>query len=454
VLPEDAVLATNTSTLPITEIAEATDRPERVVGIHFSNPVQLMPVVEVIRGERTAEEVFALAEALSERLGKTPVLVERDVPGFLLNRINYAFWSEAIRRVDEGETDPEAVDALVRRLGFPMGSFEVLDFSGIDVFVMAAKEMRDRGVDVHVPGVLKELVDAGRYGVKAGEGFYEYPEPGQYTRVALPRERRYEFNPRYLMASAVNEAAWLLENDVTTKEDIDTAVRVGMNWPRGLLAFADEYGIDRLVETLTALHEATGRDRYEPNPLLEEMVAADRLGTKTGEGFYEYGHEAETFGTVEYERREFVAVITLSRPGKLNAMDEPSWLGLREALERAAEDDDVRSTVIGGRVRPSPRATTLPSCGAGRPPARGRSTSRPSRSRPSRRCGPTRSRRSHTSTRSPPGPAARWSCSVTSAWPPGGAGSDSRKPGSAPSPQSGSPTGPPPPARRTSWSWR
>jgi len=347
VMPEEALLATNTSTLPITEIAASTDRPEAIVGMHFSNPVQLMPIVEVIRGEGTSDRTFDIAEELSERLGKIPVLIEKDIPGFLLNRVNYAFWSEALRRVDEGQQDPKEIDASIRRLGFPMGPFEILDFSGLDMFLLAAREMRDRGVAVNIPDVLKELVDDEKHGMKTGEGFYEYPVPGEYSRVSIPRERRFEFNPLYMMASAANEAAWLIENDVTTRDDIDRAMQVGMNWPRGLLEFADEYGIDRIVETLKELHEETGWEQYKPHPLLEGMVEDGRLGAKAGKGFYDHDYESETFKTVSYERRNFLAVITLNRPEKLNAMNEPSWLGLRAALERAA-DDDVRATLLRG----------------------------------------------------------------------------------------------------------
>ncbi|MFC7157155.1 3-hydroxyacyl-CoA dehydrogenase/enoyl-CoA hydratase family protein [Halomarina halobia] len=349
--PEGAVLATNTSTLPITEIAEATGRPERVVGMHFSNPVQLMPIVEVIRGEHTADEVFDAARELGESVGKTPVLVERDVPGFLINRINLRFWLEAVRQVEAGLTDTKTVDAAARRLGLPMGPFEVLDFSGIDVATMAARSMAERGVDLHVPDLLVEKTEAGTYGMKSGEGFYEYPEAGAYSRVDIPRELRYGFDPKHLLAPAVNEAAWLLENDVTTRDEIDKAMRIGMNWPRGLLELADEYGVDRLVETLETLRERSGWAEYEPHPLLREMVENDEVGLASGSGFYGWEYERERFETVRYERREYTAWITLNRPDRLNALDEPSWEGLRAALERAAADDDVRATVLRGAGR-------------------------------------------------------------------------------------------------------
>lgn len=184
--------------------------------------------------------------------------------------------------------------------------------------------------------------------MKSGSGFYEYPGPGEYERPSIPRASRYDFNPIYMMAPAVNEAAWLLENGVSSKSDIDKAVRIGVSWPRGLLEFADEYGIDRIVDTLNELHDETGRDEYEPHPLLLEMVEEDRLGLKTGEGFYDHEYENESLGPVEYERREFYAVVTLNRPEKLNALDRDSWEGLNEALSRAATDDDVRATLLRG----------------------------------------------------------------------------------------------------------
>ncbi|TYL37334.1 3-hydroxyacyl-CoA dehydrogenase [Natronococcus pandeyae] len=349
--PEHAILATNTSTLPVTEMADATDRPEQVVGMHFSNPVPLIDLVEVISGEQTSDSVIELTVALSEDVGKTPVILEKDVPGFLLNRINYAFWSEGLRHLDDGRHDAEAIDASIRRLGFPMGPFEVLDFAGIDVFYMVCQALQDRDVPVVISETHENLVEADAYGMKTGEGFYDYPSPGEYARVDIPRERRHEYNPYQMIASAVNAAAWLLDNDVTTMEDVDTAMRTGMSWPRGPLEFADEYGIDRIIELLERLHEETGREQYDPHPLLERMVEQGRLGWKTGEGFYEYDHETTSFGSVEYERREFVARIVLDRPDKLNAMDESAWRGLRAALEQARGDDDIRATIVEGSGR-------------------------------------------------------------------------------------------------------
>jgi enoyl-CoA hydratase/3-hydroxyacyl-CoA dehydrogenase len=343
--PAHAVLATNTSTLPITEFAAATDRPARVVGLHFSNPVPIIDVVEVIRGAETADATVELARSVVDALGKTPILVSKDVPGFVLNRINYAFWSEALRQVDTGSHDVEAVDAAVRRLGFPMGPFEVLDFAGLDVFHMACRSMAARGVPVVVSETHERLVEDGRYGMKTGAGFYEYTEAGTYERVSIPAERRYECNPYPMIASAVNAAAWLLDNDVASKRDIDRAMERGMRWPTGVLAFADEIGIDTVVETLDRLHDESGREQYEPTGRLREMVADGDLGVKTGRGFYGHEHERAVFDGVAFERRASRGVVTMPRPED-GGLDPATWDGLQAALERAATDDGVRTTIL------------------------------------------------------------------------------------------------------------
>jgi enoyl-CoA hydratase/3-hydroxyacyl-CoA dehydrogenase len=346
VLPAHAVLATNTSTLPVGEIADVTDRPEQVIGLHFSSPVPLMPIVEVIKGPETSKAVFEFGEAFSDAVEKEPLPVEKDVPGFVLNRINYNFWSEGLRRIDNDEYDLKAVDAAIRRLGFPMGPFEVLDFAGVDVFYMVCQSMQSRGVPVEISDLHHELFEAGHHGMKAGQGFYSYPNPGEYSRVDIPRERRYEYDPYEMIASAVNAAAWLLENDVTTKTGLDKAMKIGMSWPQGPLEIADEYGIDRIVDTLERLHDESGWEQYEPHPMLLEMVEQGALGVESGEGFYEYDVDRETFGPVTYERQEALAYVSLSEPADGNTLGETAWRGLRDALERAAETETVRATIL------------------------------------------------------------------------------------------------------------
>jgi enoyl-CoA hydratase/3-hydroxyacyl-CoA dehydrogenase len=349
--PEEAVLATNTSTVPLADLAAATDRLGRVVGMRFSTPIETTAVVEVVRGERTSEATVETVRRVVERLGRTPIVVECDVPGSPLDRLALRFRLEAVRQVDAGDADVRAVDAAARRVGLPTGPFEALDLVGLDLVLGIARSLRERGVPLHVPALLSEKVESGDHGPKTGRGFYDYPGPGEYRRPEIPRERRYEFDPKALFAPAVNEAAWLLDEGISTVERIDETTRVGMGWPRGLLAFADEYGIDRLVGTLGRLRERSEWEEYDPHPRLRGMVEADEVGLASGAGFHEHEYERERFETVRYERREGVAWITLDRPERLNALDSASWAGLETAFERAEADQAVRATVLRGEGR-------------------------------------------------------------------------------------------------------
>ncbi|MET1124801.1 MAG: 3-hydroxyacyl-CoA dehydrogenase/enoyl-CoA hydratase family protein [Archaeoglobaceae archaeon] len=346
---EDVILATNTSTIPITDIAAATSRPENVIGLHFFNPPTLIRLLEIIRGEKTSDETLNKAIEFAKSIGMDYVVVNRDVPGFLVNRINVRVFVEAIRMVEEGHK-PEEIDSAVRyRLGLPMGVLEVADFSGIDVIHHVLREVTKRGVNVSPPKLVEEMVREGRLGMKAGRGFYEYR--GVYERARIPKKFAFKVNPIRLIAPAVNEAAWLLRNGVATKEDIDKAMVLGMGYPRGLLEMADDYGIDTIVATLEKRREESGLSEYEVDELLKEMVEKNELGKKTGKGFYEWEYERVDFGPVIYEKRHNYALITMNRPDKLNALNEDMWRGLTQAFRRAEEDKDVRAVVITGKGR-------------------------------------------------------------------------------------------------------
>ncbi|WP_255193212.1 enoyl-CoA hydratase-related protein [Natronobeatus ordinarius] len=339
--PADAILAT-TNTSPLAELAAVTGRPERVVGVYPAGPS--LSAVELGHGERTDGDVVSRVRELFEASETPAYEVDGEVPGSISERLTLRFRLEAIRRL-EGGTDPAAIDAAVKRLGFPRGPLEAADRDGLDDLERSAKTLVEYGVAVHVPDRLSALVEDGALGTEAGAGVYGSDEP------QAPRERRYEVDPWPLFAPVVNEAARLLEVDATTRAAIDALLEQGANWPRGPLRLADEYGIDRVVERLQAAHEATGRATYDPRPTLRELVASGTVGLASGEGFYGYEYESRTFETVRYERRDCLAVITLDRPHVLNALDEASWLGLRRALEHADADDGVRATILRGAGR-------------------------------------------------------------------------------------------------------
>jgi enoyl-CoA hydratase/3-hydroxyacyl-CoA dehydrogenase len=351
--PQDAILATNTSSLPITEIAKPTRRPERVVGMHFFNPPVLMPLVEVIRGASTSDEVVRVTVEVSRRFGKTPVVVNKDVPGFIVNRILGRLMNTACYMVERGLATVEDVDATVfYTLGFPMGVFELADYSGIDVFYLVSTAMAERGVKGIPCRLFEEKYRSGRYGVKSGEGFYKYPEPGKFVKPAHGRELAGKADPALLLSLAVNEAAYLLREGVASKEDIETAVKLGLGWPKGVFEFADELGIDRIVESIGRVKGETGLEFLEPDPLLVKMVGEGKLGRKSGEGFYKYAVIEEAVKeTIIVRKEKPIAWIVLNRPERLNAINPKMIEEIGRALDDLEEDPDVRVIVFKGNGR-------------------------------------------------------------------------------------------------------
>ncbi len=352
VVKAESIFTTNTSTIPISELASATNRPERFAGLHFVNPPVLIHFVEIIKGDRTSDECVAAIIDFAKSIGFKYVVLKRDVPGFLLNRLNARHWPEAFRILEEG-FDVRDVDAAQRfRLGFPMGPFELLDFVGLDVVYLALSEMVKRGFSAQIPKALRRMYEERRWGMKTGRGFYKYPVPGAYARPAiLPSDRMYDLNPYRMIAVVVNEAAWLVRNEIVTKEEVELAMREAMQWPLGPLTWADRIGLDNVVSTLRKRLEETGLEEYMPDPLLEDMVKEGKLGLKTGKGFFNWTYEQRDLGQVVYEKRHDHAVIKINRPDKLNALNEVVWEGLRLALERAEEDPDVRVAVVTGSGR-------------------------------------------------------------------------------------------------------
>ncbi|MEN2999811.1 MAG: 3-hydroxyacyl-CoA dehydrogenase/enoyl-CoA hydratase family protein [Acidilobaceae archaeon] len=351
-MSQNAVLATNTSSLPITEIAGAASDPARVVGMHFFNPPVLMPLVEVIRGANTSEEVVRVVVEVARKMGKTPVVVHKDVPGFIVNRILGRLMNLACFVVDKGMASVEEVDATAfYSLRFPMGVFELADYSGIDVFYLVTKAMAERGMEILPCKAFEEKFSTGKYGVKSGEGFYKYPEPGKFAKPSHQKDMA-KVDPALLLSLAINEAAYLLRTGVASKEDIETSVKLGLGWPKGVFEYADELGIDKVVEALSKLKAETGAEVFSPDPLLQDMVRQGKLGRKSGEGFYSYAAiEEVTKETLVIRKEKPIAWITLNRPERLNAISPKMIEELGRALDELEEDREIRVIVIKGAGR-------------------------------------------------------------------------------------------------------
>lgn len=292
-LNEKTILATNTSTIPIAQLAAGLARPDRFVGIHFFNPVRKMKLVEVIRGPETSDETVATAVAYAKRIGKSPIVVE-DGPGFLVNRLLLPYMGEAAQLLLEGAS-PKSIDRAAQAFGMPMGPINLYDVVGLDVAVHAGQTMLEAFPDrVIASPIVQDLVAAGRLGQKSGSGFYDYqnkkrrpqPDPALDEFLAALRQAEREIGSEELIDRLILpmflEATRVVAADlVRDVRDVDLGLIFGIGFPPfrgGLLFWADTLGADAIIEKLKP-YEALG-GRFEPTDLLLEMA-------KSGAKFYD-----------------------------------------------------------------------------------------------------------------------------------------------------------------------
>ncbi|HET9794945.1 MAG TPA: 3-hydroxyacyl-CoA dehydrogenase NAD-binding domain-containing protein [Thermoanaerobaculia bacterium] len=286
---DEAIFASNTSTLPISRIAAAARQPRRVAGMHFFNPVHRMPLVEVIRGEKSSDETIATIFDLARKMGKTPVVV-RDAPGFLVNRILAPYLSEAVRLLEEG-CRIEDVDGALTAFGMPVGPLALLDDVGIDVAAKGGQTMAAAFPErLPLSARFEAFTAGGRLGRKTGRGFYRYrgtrrekPDPEAYALVGARPASKPALPPEViearLLMPMINEAAFCLEDRIVeSAEKLDLAMIFGTGFPPfrgGLLQYADDLGADRIVNRLSDLAERLG-PRFSPAALLVQMAAERR----------------------------------------------------------------------------------------------------------------------------------------------------------------------------------
>ncbi|MES2836671.1 MAG: 3-hydroxyacyl-CoA dehydrogenase NAD-binding domain-containing protein [Bacteroidota bacterium] len=274
-----AILASNTSSLSIASIASACKNAERVIGIHFFNPAPLMALVEVIPAIQTNKEVLDfVVKTISD--WKKVVAVAKDTPGFIVNRVARPFYSEAIRIYEEGVADFATIDWAMKSLGnFKMGPFELMDFIGNDVnYAVTESVFTSFYFDPrYKPSFTqKRLSEAGFFGRKSGRGYYDYSE-GATIPKALEDAKTAQYIFERVLVMLINEAADALFLNVASAKDIDNAMTKGVNYPKGLLAWADEKGIKWCVEKLDELYNEYHEDRYRCSALLRRMNRENKL---------------------------------------------------------------------------------------------------------------------------------------------------------------------------------
>ncbi|MEY5132193.1 MAG: hypothetical protein RLZZ198_197 [Bacteroidota bacterium] len=276
VVSSHCILASNTSSLSIASISSALTSPARFLGIHFFNPATLMPLVEVIPSVLTSPEVVLLAEEIIAAMGKT-VAVCKDTPGFIVNRVARPFYGEALRMYEEGIADFATIDYAMTSLGgFKMGPFELMDYIGNDVNYTVTETVFEAfyfDPRFKPSFTQKRLKEAGLFGRKTGRGFYDYskdrPEPKRDEALLQQIFNR-------IIAMLINEAYDAVLMQVASPNDIDLAMMKGVNYPKGLLAWAEEISPSAVLSQLNALHERYGEDRYRPNALLKDRVTAGK----------------------------------------------------------------------------------------------------------------------------------------------------------------------------------
>ncbi|MEO2201194.1 MAG: 3-hydroxyacyl-CoA dehydrogenase NAD-binding domain-containing protein [Nitrosopumilus sp.] len=271
VAASNVIFASNTSTLPITEIANTTSRPEKFIGIHFFNPPQLMKLVEIIPGEKTSQEITELTKEYVKSVNKEAVVCRKDVPGFIINRLFIPMVHEACFIKDRTGATLEEIDSAVKfKLGFPMGIFELADFTGMDVIHKATTEMylRDKKV-INPHPLVEKMFDEKKLGQKSGEGYYKYSDD-KYERISLSEELAEKCNPIQIVANILNNAAWLITNGASDIEEIEKAARLGLGLKKPLFETAKQIGIKKIVDELNKLAEECG-EFYRPDPLLISM---------------------------------------------------------------------------------------------------------------------------------------------------------------------------------------
>lgn len=277
VVSTDCLIATNTSSLSVTGLASSLKHPERFLGLHFFNPAPLMQLVEVVPAMQTDLNHIPRCIDWMTQWGKTPVQT-KDTPGFIVNRVARPFYGEALRIVEEELATTLEVDAAMKAIGFRMGPFELMDLIGNDInYAVTVSVFEAFYFDPRYrPSLIqKQHVEAGWLGRKSGRGYYRYGD-APVASSAPNALKNPEWIQHRIVSMLINEAADALSLRIATAVDLELAMTRGVNYPKGLLAWANEWGIETVLGHLQRLQERYGEDRYRPAPILRDMAATNQ----------------------------------------------------------------------------------------------------------------------------------------------------------------------------------
>jgi enoyl-CoA hydratase / 3-hydroxyacyl-CoA dehydrogenase len=349
--PYDTVFTTNTSSLSIAEMSTAAKHPELVIGTHYFNPPSRMTLLEIIKGKKTSPEAIKVANEVGKAMGRDVVNCA-DEPGFVANRIFCNMSNEADWALSNGEAStPFEVDSAIKyKLGLPMGMLELQDTLGggsIDTQLHVMDYFGEMWGKSYGPApTLQRLFKEKNWGKKTGKGYYDWSN-GATNEISMAAGK--DFPAIRVLAGSVNEAAKLIEINACSRDDIDKAVLLGLNYPRGIFRMADSFGIDTVVNELNRLYEKYNHEeRYKPCKILTDMVKKGELGRKTGKGFYSYGIGEYEALIVEKNAATKVGKIVLNRPAKANAFTGDMMAELDKALTDLDKDVAIRFIVITG----------------------------------------------------------------------------------------------------------
>jgi enoyl-CoA hydratase/3-hydroxyacyl-CoA dehydrogenase len=331
--PKAALIASNTSSIPINELASALSRPDRFLGMHFFNPPQLNELVEIIVGRETSHEAREAAISLAKRLGKSPVIVRKDVPGFIVNRVMVRMLEAASHLVETGRYSVEAIDsAMIYRLGFPMGAFELADYVGLDILLGIMRVISARDPTLKIVRIVEEKVLRGEIGAKAQRGFYSYS--GKiYERPKISPSLGASVDPALLVAPVLNEAARLIDDGVVSREDVETALRLGLNLSKPIFQYLENLDSTRIREALRIYEKELG-PAYAPSPILLEL---QKTPPNRGE-----------IGEISIVRETPIGWIMLNRPHRLNTLTLKMLEEIETAVRELDKDSAIRVIVLKG----------------------------------------------------------------------------------------------------------